>query len=90
MPSDDLTKCIAAAVDEAFDAETAFLADLVRFPSVRGAEATCQDFLHEAMRERGLAVDRWTVDPEAIRHHPGFSPVAVSYANTINVVGKEG
>ncbi|HET6519834.1 MAG TPA: ArgE/DapE family deacylase [Geminicoccaceae bacterium] len=87
MPSDDLTRRIAAAVDEAFDAETAFLADLVRFPSVRGVEATCQDFLHEAMRERGLAVDRWTVDPEAIRHHPGFSPVAVSYANTINVVG---
>ncbi len=87
MPSEDLTRRIAAAVDEAFDAEIAFLADLVRFASVRGAEATCQDFLHDAMRERGLAVDRWTVDPDEIRHHPGFSPVAVSYANTINVVG---
>jgi acetylornithine deacetylase len=59
----------------------------VKFPSVRGAEHTAQDFVAAAMRERGLAVDRWRVEVDAIRHLPGFSPVAVPYDNAINVVG---
>jgi acetylornithine deacetylase len=40
-----------------------------------------------AMRTRGLTVDRWKLDVEAIRHLPGFSPVAVSYDDAWNVVG---
>ncbi|MDX1540456.1 MAG: ArgE/DapE family deacylase [Geminicoccaceae bacterium] len=87
MVDEDLARRLLAAVDDGFEEQVAFLADLVRFPSVRGAEATVQDFIAEAMRARGLVVDRWTVDPDAIRHHPGFSPVAVSYAQTIDVVG---
>ena len=78
---------ILAAVDEGFDDQIAFTQDLVRHPSQRGQEHTAQDFMFEAMRGRGLAMDRWAIDVDTIRDHPGFSPVAVNYDNAINVVG---
>jgi len=78
---------ILHAVDDGFAQETQFLAELVKFPSVRGAEHTAQDFMAREMRARGLAVDHWQVDIDSIRHLPGFSPVAVSYDNAFNVVG---
>lgn len=78
---------IMEAVDRGFDEQIALSAELVRFPSVRGAEHTAQDFMAHEMRRRGLAVDRWRIDLADIRHLPGFSPVAVSYENAFNVVG---
>ena len=78
---------ILDAVDANFDAQIAFTQDLVRFPSQRGHEHTAQDFMYEAMRERGLVTERWVIDEDAIRDHPGFSPVSISYDNTYNVVG---
>jgi acetylornithine deacetylase len=82
-----LAHAINQAVDSLFDDEVAFLQDLVRFPSQRGQEHTAQDFMHDAMQARGLAVDRWSIDIDAIKDHPGFSPVTVSYDNALNVVG---
>lgn len=87
MNGSDLQRDIFKAVDSAFDRQIEFTSELVRFPSVRGAEQTAQDFLALAMRERGYAVDRWRVDVEEIRHLPGFSPVHTSYENAFNVVG---
>lgn len=87
MPDQALTAKIMSAVDAGFAEETDFIAELVKFPSLRGAEHTAQDFMARAMRERGLAVDHWQVDIDSIRHLPGFSPVAVSYDNAFNVVG---
>ncbi len=78
---------IMAAVDEAFDRQLDFTQDLVRFASVRGHEAGAQAFMAEAMRARGLTVDRWKIDVEAIKDHPGFAPLAVSYDDAYNVVG---
>lgn len=83
----DLTQDILQAVDQGFDAQLDFLAELTRFPSLRGQEATAQDFMAEAMRSRGYGVDRFRVEVEAIKDLPGFSPVAVSYDNAWNVVG---
>lgn len=54
---------------------------------MRGQEHTAQDFIHKALSERGYAIDRWAIDEAAIKDHPGLSPVTVSYANAINVVG---
>jgi acetylornithine deacetylase len=82
----DLTKRVLKAVDDGFDDQVAFLADLRRLPSLRGQEAPAQDFMARALRDRGLAVDRWKIEVEAIRHLPGFSPVAVSYDDAWNVV----
>ena len=87
MLNKQLTHDLLAAVDVGFDEQIAFTQDLVRFPSQRGAEHTAQDFMHDAMRTRGLTMDRWAIDIDAIEAHPGFSPVNVSYENAFNVVG---
>lgn len=82
-----LVSKLCKAVDDGFDAQVAFLADLTRQPSLREQEAPAQDLMARAMRERGLSVDRWKVDVKDIENLPGFSPVTVSYDNAWNVVG---
>lgn len=82
-----LTSKIVQSVAAGFDAQIQFTADLTRSPSVRGAEAPAQDIMARAYAQRGLAVDRWQIDVDAIRHLPGFSPVTTSYENAWNVVG---
>ena len=81
-----LARDIMAAVDAGFDDQIAFTRDLIRHPSLRGHEHTAQEAMHEAFRQRGWPVDRWAIDVDEIRHHPGFSPVEVSYENAVNVV----
>ncbi|GJL90339.1 MAG: acetylornithine deacetylase [Minwuia thermotolerans] len=87
MVDQELAKRIVAEVDRGFDDQIAFTQDLIRYPSQRGQEHTAQDFLHDAFADRGLKMDRWTIDVGDIEHHPGFSPVNVSYDNAVNVVG---
>ncbi|HIG43134.1 MAG: ArgE/DapE family deacylase [bacterium] len=83
----DLEDKIIQSVKTNMDKQIAFTKELVRFPSVRGQEHTAQDFLFTQMKNRGLTMDRWSIDVADIKSHPGFSPVAVDYANAINVVG---
>jgi acetylornithine deacetylase len=78
---------ILASVDALFDAQVKFTQELVRFPSLRGQEHTVQDFVFDALKTRGAAMDRWRVTEDDIKHHPGFSPIDVSYENAWNVVG---
>ncbi len=87
MPSAEFTKKILKAVDEGFDQQIEFTTDLTRIPSMRGQEATAQDFMAAAYRERGYAVDRWRIDVDDIKDMRGFSPVTVSYEDAWNVVG---
>ena len=87
MTDISLNQRLINAVDAGFDAQLRFLADLVRLPSLRGEEASAQDFMARAYADRGLQVDRWRIDVDRIRDLPGFSPVAVSYENAWNVVG---
>ena len=63
----DLQTSILKSVDDGFDDLVALTAELVKFPSVRGAEHTAQDFVAGQLRERGLGVDRWRIDIDAIR-----------------------
>ncbi len=90
MPIDVLDNSLAddilAAVDQGFDQQIRFTQDLIRYPSLRGQEHTAQDFLYQELSNRGYAMDRWSIDVDEIRNHPGFSPVTVSYDNAINVV----
>ncbi|MBY6003580.1 ArgE/DapE family deacylase [Salipiger bermudensis] len=85
--SPELTQKILAAVEDGFEEQIAFTETLGRYPSLRGQEATAQDFLHDELKARGYAMDRWTIEVDDIKHHPGFSPVEVDYSNAINVVG---
>jgi len=87
MLAPDLRNKIFRAIDDGFDGQLRFLADLTRLPSLRCQEATAQDFMAAALRARGLAVDRWKIRVEDIQNLPGFSPVAVSYEDAWNVVG---
>ena len=78
---------ILAEIDAGFDRQIEFTKQLIRFPSLRGAEAPVQDFVHAELARRRYAMDRWRVREEDIRHHPGFSPIAVSYEQAWCVVG---
>ncbi len=82
-----VASAILAAVDAGFEAQLAVTGELVRLPSVRGAEQSAQEFVAGLMRARGWSVDSWRVEVDAIRHLPGFSPVLGAYDDAINVVG---
>ena len=87
MLDDQTRTAIMTAVDEGFDEQLDFTAELVKFPSVRGAEQTAQDFMARELGARDYGVDRWKVNLDDISHLPGFSPVHVNYDNAWNTVG---
>jgi acetylornithine deacetylase len=82
-----LAQKIIDAVDRGFEAQIRLTEAVVALPSLRGQEATAQDFMADQYRRRGLDVDQWRINVADIEHRPGFSPVAVSYDNAFNVVG---
>ena len=87
MISDAQREKICEAVEAGFEQQLDFLASLVRIPSLRCHEAPAQDFMAEAYRSRGYAVDRWLLSLSDIEHLEGYSPATVSYENAWNVVG---
>ncbi|MGL5735755.1 MAG: ArgE/DapE family deacylase [Beijerinckiaceae bacterium] len=91
MTTDSLSpsqkQAIADAVERNFAAQIDYLKSLVRCPSIRGQEASVQDLIFSDLTQRGYQMDRWRVREDDIRHHPGFSPVAVSYEQAWCVVG---
>ena len=88
MPDAALIKKLEAAVDSNWDRQVAWLQNLVRFPSVRGKEGPCQDWLAREMAARGWSVDRYTLSEVQMDHLPGFSPVMdTDYTQAVQVVG---
>jgi acetylornithine deacetylase len=87
MAEIDLRTKILQAVDAGFDEQIDFTRELVRKPSVRGQEATAQDFMAAGFRDHGFDVDRFKLDPALLARQPGYSPVSVSYDNAWSVVG---
>jgi acetylornithine deacetylase len=88
MPLDaDLAARILDAVDANFDRQMEMTKALVRFASVRGAEGPCQDFVHEELARRGLAMERFPMDEGAISRHPGGSPFSPEHSRAPIVVG---
>ncbi len=83
----DLKTRLFDAVDNAFDRQIAFLAELTAHPSLRGQEQSAQDFMAAELSARGYEVDRWQIDVADIQHLPGFSPVLGPYEDAVNVVG---
>ena len=83
-----LLERLRLAVAAGFDRQTAFLANLVRFPSTRGQEAPLQDWMARQLAERGYEVDRYTLADVDMAHLPGFSPVMdTDYRRAVQVVG---
>lgn len=88
MPNDAVQKRISTAVDGLWEQEVAWLTRLVQFPSTRGDEGPCQDWIAGEFRNRGWAVDRYTLGDVEMSHLPGYSPVMdTDYDRAVQVVG---
>lgn len=89
MPALDpsLRDRLAASVAEGFPAQIEHTQALMRFRSVRGEEHAVQDFVFRAMRERGLAVDRFAMDRAAIGRHPGGATFSAQHSDAPILVG---
>ncbi|MCZ0733897.1 ArgE/DapE family deacylase [Phreatobacter sp. AB_2022a] len=88
MPLDPvLADQILKAVDDNFADQIELTKALVRFPSRRGEENAVQDFVFRQMKSRGWAMDRFDMDEEAIKRHPGGSPFAPEHSKAPIVVG---
>ena len=87
MPDAATLAALEKAVDANWDKQVAWLQTLVRFPSLRGREAPCQDWIYREFAQRGWSVDRYTLSEVAMDHLPGFAPVMdTDYANAVQVV----
>jgi acetylornithine deacetylase len=71
---DDLKPRLQAAIAANWPKQEAFLAELVRMPSLRGHEAPCQDFLARAFAARGWSVDRYRLS-EIDTSHRRYAPM---------------
>jgi acetylornithine deacetylase len=78
---------IAGSVGEGFADQLAFTQEMVRFASLRGSEHAIQDFVFQALKGRGYAMDRFAMDREAIARHPGGSPWSDEHSDAPIVVG---
>jgi acetylornithine deacetylase len=87
MTSDDMKQRILDAVDANFDRQLATTRDFVAIPSIRGAEAPCQDMIGDLLRERGYEVDDWHIDVDELRDLPGFGPIEHDFTKARTVVG---
>ncbi|HEX7390923.1 MAG TPA: ArgE/DapE family deacylase, partial [Acidiphilium sp.] len=83
----NLAKRITASVEAGFSDQIDFTRTLVRFPSTRGNEHTTQDFVFRALRDRGYAMDRFSMEPEAIGRHIGGAPFSPQHSTAPVVVG---
>ncbi|HQU10018.1 MAG TPA: ArgE/DapE family deacylase [Acidiphilium sp.] len=83
----DLAARVMDAVDAGFEEQLAFTQALVRFPSTRGAEAPIQDFVHRALRDRGYAMDRFTMDRDALARHEGAGRISAEHSDAPIVIG---
>lgn len=87
MPDDAIHERLRQAVAAGFGRQTEFLADLVRFPSVRGEEGPLQDWMARQLARRGYSVDRYTLDQVDMANLAGFSPVMdADYGRAVQVV----
>lgn len=83
LTSSELDQAIAASWDRQLD----WLKTLVGFPSQRGLEGPCQDWIADAFRTRGWSVDRYVLSDVDMEHLPGHSPVRdTDYGQAVQVV----
>jgi acetylornithine deacetylase len=83
----DSRDAIIASVEAGFAEQIAYTRELVRFPSVRGAEHAIQDFVFRAFRSRGFAMERFAIEREAIERHPGGGKFSDVHSTAPIVVG---
>jgi acetylornithine deacetylase len=78
---------LKASVEEGFAAQLELTDAMMRFASLRGAEHAIQDYLFRQMRARGLVVDRFDMDEDAIARHPGGGKISAEHSRAPILVG---
>ena len=87
MAGTEIQEKLVAAIDANWNAQLDWLKKLVSFPSLRGEEAPCQDWIAREFAHRGWSVDRYTLSDVAMDTLPGFSPVMdTDYTKAVQVV----
>jgi acetylornithine deacetylase len=84
-----LSRNIAAAVDSLRESLLNLLQELVRTPSVTGAEGDAQTVVARRMRAMGLETDVWEPDPAALAPYAEAVGAFASFAGRPNVVGTQ-
>jgi acetylornithine deacetylase len=83
----DIDRQLGSAIDANWARQVDWLTSLVSFPSLRGKEAPCQDWIAREFASRGWPVDRYTLSDVAMEALPGFSPVMdTDYRDAVQVV----
>src|SRR5262245_10381350 len=83
----ELKDTLETVVEANWAKEVAWLKTLAAFPSLRGQEAPCQDWIAREFATRGWSVDRYTLADMDMAHLPGFSPIAdTDYTRAVQVV----
>ena len=78
---------LEAVIDSNWERQVRWLQTLVRFQSLRGHEAPCQEWLAKEFEARGWIVDLYTLADARIHHLPGYAPlVGVDPARSVQVV----
>jgi acetylornithine deacetylase len=70
---DELKARLAATIDANWPRQVAWLQALVRFESLPGREAPCQDWLSGEFKSRGWSVDRYTLAEQPTAYLPGHA-----------------
>ena len=87
MASPDIHAALAAAIEANWPRQVEWLKTLVGFPSLRGEEAPCQDWIARELAARGWSVDRYTLADIEMAHLAGYSPVMdTDYRKAVQVV----
>ncbi len=76
------------AIDELWDREVARLAEMVRIPSVVGAEAAVQEWARQRMEELGLDVREIVVPDEELLAHPAAFDPGIDGPGRVNLAGR--
>jgi acetylornithine deacetylase len=63
------------------------LEEIVRVPSVVGAEGKAQEWVYEKMRSMGLTVETFEAGKDHLVSHPAYINVDWSYQGRPNVIG---
>jgi acetylornithine deacetylase len=79
---------VLASIDRLLPQYRELLQRLVRIPSPVGREGDAQALVATHMQQIGLDVRSFDVNPDAIRHLPGFNPTVVDYTGRPCVVGR--
>jgi acetylornithine deacetylase len=78
------------AVERGFDEAVAFLADLVRVPSLLGEEEPAQELVEARLRDLGFEVRSVQPDPERLAERPDSGIPLISYEGRRSLVATTG